>query len=149
MNKGLPPWHATTSNNRSPPSSRAGRRVSRPAHADRRPLLPDRAARPDRHGADLFAAYQAAADGRDWTYLSADRHDTLADHAESSPSKPRRSIPLHYAILEAVGGKAVGTVALMRIDPSNGVIEIGHITFAPALQRTAAATEAVALLMVG
>ncbi len=48
---------------------------------------------PVQHGVDLFAAYQAAADGRDWTYLSADRHDTFADYAGSSPSKPRRSTP--------------------------------------------------------
>ena len=102
---------------------------------------------PDRHGADLFAAYQAAADGRDWTYLSADRHDTFADYAGFLAKQAASVDPLHYAILEVAGGKAVGTAALMRIDPGNGVIEIGHITFSPALQRTAAATEAVALLI--
>jgi RimJ/RimL family protein N-acetyltransferase len=35
----------------------------------------------------------------------------------------------------------------MRIDPANGVIEVGTIKYAPALQRTAAATEAMFLLM--
>ena len=35
----------------------------------------------------------------------------------------------------------------MRIDPANGVIEVGHIAFAPALQRTPAGTEAIFLMM--
>jgi RimJ/RimL family protein N-acetyltransferase len=34
----------------------------------------------------------------------------------------------------------------MRITPDHGVIEIGHIWFAPALQRTRQATEAIYLL---
>jgi RimJ/RimL family protein N-acetyltransferase len=36
---------------------------------------------------------------------------------------------------------------LMRIDSVNGVIEVGHIKYTPALQRTTAATEAMFLLM--
>jgi RimJ/RimL family protein N-acetyltransferase len=36
--------------------------------------------------------------------------------------------------------------SLLRMAPEHGVIEIGHIWFAPALQRTRAATEAIYLL---
>jgi RimJ/RimL family protein N-acetyltransferase len=36
--------------------------------------------------------------------------------------------------------------SLMRLDPDHGVIEVGHIWFAPALQRTRQATEAIYLL---
>jgi RimJ/RimL family protein N-acetyltransferase len=36
--------------------------------------------------------------------------------------------------------------SLLRMAPADGVIEIGHIWFAPALQRTRAATEAIYLL---
>jgi RimJ/RimL family protein N-acetyltransferase len=36
--------------------------------------------------------------------------------------------------------------SFMRMDPQNGVIEIGHIWFAPALQRTRQATEAIYLM---
>ena len=35
----------------------------------------------------------------------------------------------------------------LRITPAHGVIEVGHINFAPALQRTPAATEAMYLMM--
>jgi RimJ/RimL family protein N-acetyltransferase len=35
----------------------------------------------------------------------------------------------------------------LRIDPANGTIEVGHIAYSPALQRTRAATEAMHLMM--
>jgi RimJ/RimL family protein N-acetyltransferase len=35
----------------------------------------------------------------------------------------------------------------MRIDRTNGVIEIGHLNFSPLLQRTTAATEAIFLML--
>jgi len=44
-------------------------------------------------------------------------------------------------------GQPLGVASLMRIDPANGVIEVGNINFAPALSRTRAATEAMYLLM--
>jgi RimJ/RimL family protein N-acetyltransferase len=37
--------------------------------------------------------------------------------------------------------------SFLRIDPNNGVIEVGHINYSPALQRTQAATEAMYLMM--
>ena len=40
----------------------------------------------------------------------------------------------------------LGRASYMRITPAFGVIEIGNIVFAPALQRTTAATEAIYLL---
>jgi RimJ/RimL family protein N-acetyltransferase len=40
----------------------------------------------------------------------------------------------------------VGQGSYLRIEPDDGVIEIGHLAFGPALQRTRAATEAVFLL---
>ena len=44
-------------------------------------------------------------------------------------------------------GRLGGTLSLMRIDPKNGVAEVGWVTFAPRLQRTREATEAVYLLI--
>ncbi len=54
--------------------------------------------------------------------------------------------PLHFAIRMA-DGRLGGTLSLMRINPSAGTIETGYLTFAPRLQRTREATEAVYLLM--
>jgi RimJ/RimL family protein N-acetyltransferase len=57
------------------------------------------------------------------------------------------SDPLFFAIRPKTSGKAEGVASLMRIDPTNGVIEIGHIWLGPSLQQTPAATEALFLLI--
>jgi RimJ/RimL family protein N-acetyltransferase len=100
-----------------------------------------------RHEADLFAAYLEAPDGRDWTYLFHER-PTRPEEFHSYLTKLESSEdPLHFAIVDAQTGKAVGTAALMRIDPAHGVIEVGSITFSPRLKKTRAATESMYLLM--
>ena len=43
--------------------------------------------------------------------------------------------------------KPVGVASYMRIMPSAGSIEVGHVNFSPALQRSAVATEAMYLMM--
>jgi RimJ/RimL family protein N-acetyltransferase len=43
-------------------------------------------------------------------------------------------------------GSAAGYASYMRIEPAHGVVEVGNILLAPALQRTAAATEAMYLM---
>ena len=100
-----------------------------------------------RHSAELFEAYSAAPDARDWTYLPVDRPRDAESFAGLVAAQAHSRDPLHFAIVEATSGRAVGTAALMRIDPGNGVIEVGHINFAPSLKRTPAATEAIFLLM--
>jgi len=54
--------------------------------------------------------------------------------------------PLFYAVVEWESMRALGMASYMRIKPDNGVIEIGHIWFAPELQRTRKATEAIFVL---
>lgn len=99
------------------------------------------------HAADLYAAHGEAPDGRDWTYLPegpfAD-FATYRDHLAKAASDPDR---LHHAIVDLATGRAVGTAALMRIDPANGTMEVGYITYSPRLKRTRAGTEAMFLLM--
>lgn len=46
-----------------------------------------------------------------------------------------------------VEGVARGWGAYLRIEPSHGVAEVGHLAFSPHLQRTRAATEAMYLMM--
>lgn len=55
--------------------------------------------------------------------------------------------PMFHAIVDKASGKASGFASFLRIDPSNGVIEVGNIGYSPALQRTKAATEAMFLMM--
>ena len=54
--------------------------------------------------------------------------------------------PLHFAV-RMEDGRLGGTLSLMRMKPAAGSIETGWLTFAPRLQRTREATEAVYLLM--
>lgn len=53
----------------------------------------------------------------------------------------------HHAIIDAASGRALGTAALMRIEPAHGVIEVGFITFSPALKRTRTGSEAMYMMM--
>lgn len=55
--------------------------------------------------------------------------------------------PLYFACIDQATGKVAGRQTLMRIDPANGVIEIGHIHWGPLMQRKPAATEAHYLFM--
>jgi RimJ/RimL family protein N-acetyltransferase len=101
----------------------------------------------ERHAKSLYAAFSAAPDDRDWTYMSA---GPFADAAKLGTYLARIATsvdPLHHAIIDARTGEALGIAALMRIDRFNGVIEIGHISYSRQLQRTTAGTEAVFLFM--
>lgn len=97
------------------------------------------------HADALHSAYSSATDARDWTYLPHEREPDLDAFRAFVAARASTSDPLHMAIVQ--DGSAVGSAALMRIDPHNGVIELGHIHFAPPLQRTPAATESLFLLM--
>lgn len=101
---------------------------------------------PTRHATQLFAAIDGESDPTLWDYLP---YGPFADEdAFRAWLQPlaASSDPLHFAIVDQAAGEAVGMCAYLRMDPDFGVIEVGHIWFSPALQRTASATEAIFLL---
>ncbi|WP_316672942.1 GNAT family protein [uncultured Tolumonas sp.] len=100
-----------------------------------------------RHAKDLYEAYQSAPDARDWTYLFAGPFDTFEAYLSYLTTAAKLTDPMHYAVIDLASGKAVGTLALMRIDASNGVIEVGAVTYSPRLKRTRISTEAISLLV--
>lgn len=100
-----------------------------------------------RHAAELHAANQAEADGRMWTYLPYGPFADLADYQAWMAPLCASNDPLCFAIVEAASGRALGVASYLRIAPAAGSIEVGHLAFAPTLQRTPAATEAMALMM--
>jgi RimJ/RimL family protein N-acetyltransferase len=53
--------------------------------------------------------------------------------------------PLCYVVIDPATGRAEGRQTFMRIDPANGVIEIGNILWGPRIARTRMATEALYL----
>ena len=102
---------------------------------------------PDRHARALFkASHDAGAGVSLFRYLPygpfVGFDDFKAWLEESAASKD----PLFFAIIDLKSGSPQGMASFMRMAPDHGVIEIGHIWFAPALQRTRAATEAIYLL---
>jgi RimJ/RimL family protein N-acetyltransferase len=98
----------------------------------------------DRHAADLFAANT---DPSSWTYLFYGPFVDFDTYRQWLAEVAALEDPLFYAIVDNASRVAVGVAAYMRIDPPNGVIEVGHLNFSPALQRTPAATEAMYLMM--
>lgn len=102
---------------------------------------------PAAHAAGLFALYRAAPDGRSWTYLGDELPPTEAAYWERLERQAAGEDPLFHTILDAETGAPLGLASYLRIDPPNGVIEVGHIHYGPGLQRKAAATEAMALMM--
>lgn len=100
-----------------------------------------------RHADDLHAAYAQAPDGRDWTYLGVERPADLAGTRAHIERAAQSTDPMHFAVVERQSGRAIGTLALMRIDPANGAIEVGSVNFSPLLKHTPMSTEAQHLLM--
>ncbi|GAA0572407.1 GNAT family protein [Caenispirillum bisanense] len=102
---------------------------------------------PARHAEDLWQAACADADGRTWTYMSYGPFADAAAMRAFLTTFAATEDPQAFAIIDTASGRAVGWATYLRIDPANGVIEVGHIWYSPLLARTAAATEAMYLMM--
>ncbi len=102
---------------------------------------------PARHAQDLYQANAADASKRNFTYLTVGPFDSFDAYRDWMASAVRSEDPLWHAIVDTATGKAVGLATYMRIDPANGVIEVGNLNFSPLLQRKPAATEAMYLMM--
>lgn len=99
------------------------------------------------HAGALFSAYALAGDTRSWTWLLREPDATAAEFAEWVASVCQLSDPMHFTVIDNQTQAPVGTLALMRIDPTNGVVEVGHVHFSVLLSRTPMSTEAQYLLM--
>ena len=100
-----------------------------------------------RHTDALFEAYALDAEGRMWTYLFYGLFADRESYRDWADKASRSNDPLFHAIVDLATGKAAGVASYMRIDPANGCIEVGHLSYSPLLQRTPAATEAMYLMM--
>ena len=96
------------------------------------------------HTADLWMGVQ----GHDevWDYLADGPYANEADFNHAIEEKQAALSAVFYALLTEANGRAEGYASYMRMDPANGVIEVGNILMAPSLQRTTAATEAMYLM---
>ena len=98
---------------------------------------------PANHAAALFAA--AAAAPEIWDFLAYGPFESEEAFTKWLAERAKSDDPLFYAVVDRELG-ARGMASYLRIEATHGVIEIGHIWFAPALQRTRQATEAIFVL---
>lgn len=99
----------------------------------------------DRHAADLHRANRA--DDAIWDFLPYGPFPSVAQYHRWAYQAASGTDPLFHAITDLDSGHLGGVASYLRIAPATGRIELGHINFAPALQRTRAATEAIYLMM--
>ena len=124
------------------PVERPSRAPLRGAHVLLRPV--DAAADVDALHA---ASHPPAGDPAIWTYLPYGPYERPAEMRELLDWAQISEDPLFFVLAPLPDEKPAGLASYLRIAPEFGVIEIGHIWFGTALQRTTAATEAIYLLI--
>ena len=109
--------------------------------------LTGRFGRLERLGNGHAEALWQAVKGHDriWTYMAYGPFGDAAAFTSWLAGRVALADPYSYAIVDAEG-RAAGVMALMEIRPANRVIEVGHVLYPPALQRTPLATEVQYLL---
>lgn len=98
-----------------------------------------------RHAPDLWEAARGADES--WDYMG---YGPFADEAALTRQVEEFAAqhdPLAFAVRVVASGRVMGWLTLLDIQPRNAAIELGHIWFAPGMQRTRAATEAMFLLL--
>jgi len=94
------------------------------------------------------SALWQAVEGHDavWDWMGDGPYASEGELAAALNLKEAGAAARFFAIVPAETGKAAGYASYMRMDPGNGVIEVGNVLFSPRLQRTASATEAMFLM---
>jgi RimJ/RimL family protein N-acetyltransferase len=100
----------------------------------------------ERHAQSLWSAFALDTEKSGWTYLSQGPYETFAQFRAWCAGAAASDDPLFFAVVDGLQGPT-GVAAYLRITPDAGSIEVGHIHLSPVLQRTAAATEAMYLMM--
>lgn len=94
------------------------------------------------HGDALYAATNVADAPARFLYLSEAPNPVRSVFNAWMAEKVASADPLYFAVIDKRTGRCEGRQTLMRIDPPNLSIEIGHIYWGPAISRTPVTTEA-------
>ncbi len=122
-----------------------------PASRPRREPLPGRyvTVRPlsPADAEDLYpVSHPPRGDSAIWTYLPTGPYDDVEHMRAALAAAAASEDPLFFSLVDEGSRRPAGVASYLRITPEFGVIEIGHIWFGVALQRTSAATESIFLL---
>jgi RimJ/RimL family protein N-acetyltransferase len=96
---------------------------------------------------ELFISNAIDKEGINWAYLPYGPFDSQIDYAKWIKSFEDGDDPIFFAIISKKLKKAIGIASFLRINPTKGLIEVGHINYSPLLQKTTEATEAMFLMM--
>jgi len=100
------------------------------------------------HAAELFEAGHSSADALSiWDYMNYGPWPSVAAYEATLRTQSSSFDTIFFSIRSLETGEISGQASFLDINPQMGVIEIGHIWFGPALQRTRAATEALYLMI--
>lgn len=99
------------------------------------------------HAPALHDAYSAATDDGDWTYMAYGPFAGEDDFRVWLETVQGLTDPIFFAVVDNATGTASGLVSFLRLDTYAASIEVGSIHLSRRLQRTAAATEAMYLMM--
>lgn len=101
-----------------------------------------------KHAQELYQAGHGTAQAlRIWDYLAYGPWPDVTAYAATLRQQSASFDPVFYTICDRGTGRACGQASFLDINAQNGVIEIGHIWFAPELQQTRGATEALYLML--
>jgi RimJ/RimL family protein N-acetyltransferase len=102
---------------------------------------------PERHGRALFSAsHEGESPDRLFRYLPYGPFGAFDDFKSWLEQRAETTDPLFFAVVDMETDAVQGMASFLAMVPEHGVIEIGHIWFSPALQRTRKATEAIYLM---
>ena len=82
-----------------------------------------------------------------WDYLAYGPWSNEAAYKTTLAQQAASFEPIFFAIRDLKTNKVCGQASFLDMNPTNGVIEIGHIWFGPSLQKTRGATEALFLML--
>jgi RimJ/RimL family protein N-acetyltransferase len=100
------------------------------------------------HAEQLYAAGHESSEALAiWDYLSYGPWPDLDSYRSVLRSQSASTDPIFYTIRSKLTGRACGQASFLDNHAQHGVTEIGHIWFAPELQRTRAGTEALFLML--
>lgn len=99
----------------------------------------------EHHAALLFSAFVGHDDV--WRFMPYGPFSSSSQYHRWIRETERDDTVNFFAIKNVQSDAFEGVASFLRIAPEAGSIEVGHINFSPALQKTRAATEAIFLMM--
>lgn len=101
----------------------------------------------EKHSAKLFDILLIDNQGELWTYLPYGPFKQLNEFQDWIKTTSAEKDILLYAVIDIKTQLPIGITGYLRINPTHGVIEVGHLHYSSLLKKTPIATEAMYLMM--